>query len=516
MLYWKKVLHLFIAILILFVLVATLHASEGIFEKGLSEFKAENYEEALELFEKAYKANPNDPQLIYYLGLTHKEMQNFTEAEKFLKETIKLNLKVSEVNFLLAEVLYNMGNYDEALNTINDVINNNVKPAQSYYLKGLILMRSKRNTEAIEAFKKAAEIDPSLRQQADFQIASIYLQDREFKKAGETFKGLITVDPTSDWALYSKDYLEALEKVVPPYRLNIGVGLQYDDNVLAVPVDESLVDIGKQDDWKRTYSLLGEYAIYSSNSWNVRAAYSLNIVQYSKSDYTTNSGETIFSQDTVTHTVSLMPSYNTEKTVTSLLFSYSYLEVDYTKYTQSFNIKPMYTFTITGNHLGQVYFRYKRDDFNFEYYMIKFGYYPSEDENRDANNYAVGGGYFYTFKDGSGLFNIKEEIEHNDADGANWDYTGIKVSIGLLYPLIANTLKANLFLEEYHQGFSNVHSTYGEERSDDTITAQIFLTYTIMKPLDVSIGYTHINDNSNIDVYKYNKNVYTVSLEYRF
>ncbi len=51
---------------------------------------------------------------------------------------------------------------------------------------------------------------------------------------------------------------------------------------------------------------------------------------------------------------------------------------------------------------------------------------------------------------------------------------------------------------------------------DDIITAQTSLTYTVLKPLDVSVGYAHIKDDSNISVYEYRKNLYTVNLEYRF
>jgi len=510
-------LYLFFVLPVLLGSVSNINAADNLFEKGLSEFKAENYEEALEYFVTAYKGNPDNPQITYYLGLTNREVQNFPEAVRAFRETLKLDPKASEAKFLLADVLYNMGNYEEALNNVEAAITEGVKPSQSNYLKGLILLKLKRNAAAVEAFKKAKELDSSLSQQADFQIASIYVQDREFKKAEDMFKGLITVDPTSDWALFSKDYLEALGKIPPPYRLYIGLGLQYDDNVLAIPIDQSLVNIEKQADWKRIYSLFGEYTLYAKDRWNIKASYSLNVTQYNKSDYLkTASGEKIFSQDTVTHTLSLMPSYNTEKSVTSLLLTYSYLEVDYTEYMQTFTVNPLYTFIIKGNHLGQISLKYKRDKLNPEYFKTKYGNYLLREENRDADNFAAGVGYFYTFLKGNGLFNLKLESAINSAEGANWDYTSYRLSSGFLYPFIDNRLKANIFAEIYHQGFSHENTIYKKERRDDTVTLQTFLTYTIIKPLDISVGYAHIRDDSNISVYKYRKNLYTANLEYRF
>lgn len=513
----KLFFHLLLIILIFAGLSANLYAADVNFEKGMAQYREENYEEALVLFEKAYKNNPNDPQAALYLGHTYREMQYYPEAVKYYKEALKLDPGAKDIKYLLADVLYGMGSYDEALSVIDEAINQGVKPAQSAYLKGLILAKLKRNGEASDSFKKAKELDPSLAQQADFQIAALYVQDKEYGKAKDIFKGLITKDPASDWALFSKDYLEALEKMPPPYRLNLGFGYQYDDNVLAVPTIQGLVDVTKQEDWKRIYNLFGEYTIFEKGPWNLKASYSLNIVQHNESDYPkTTAGQTVFSQDTVSHTISLMPSYNTEKGVFGLLLSYNNLSVDYTKYMESITVNPSYTFIIKGSHIGQVFAKYKRDEHSFEFLKIKFGNYSSNDEDKDADNIGGGIGYFYTFSNGNGLVSLKAEYDNNDADGANWDYEGVKGSAGLLYPFLDNKLKANIFAEIYRQDFRHNHTTYGKKRKDHTATLQTALTYTIIKPLDVSVGYTHIRDDSNIGVFDYKKNLYTLSFEYRF
>ena len=495
----------------------TPHAADSFFEKGVAEFRAENYEEALGFFEQAYRNNPRDPNVTLYIGLTRREMQDYPEAVKAFKETLALNPKAPDIKYLLGDVLFGMGSYEEALTVTDEAIREGVRPAQSAYLKGLILAKLKRNAEAVQAFDKAKELDPSLSQQADFQIGAIYVQQKDYRKAKDTFKGLITKDPASDWAAFSKDYLEALEKVPPPYRLNLGFGYQYDDNVLAVPTVQGLVSVNRQADWKRIYSLYGEYALYERGPWNVKTSYALSIGQYNKSDYPTADGSgKVFSQDTISHTVSVMPSYNTEKSVTSFLLSYNLLEVDYTKYQQSLTLNPSYTFVIAGNHLGQVFVKYRRDEQNFEFFQRKFGSFPENAEDRDADNYSGGIGYFYTLAGGNGLLNVRGEYEDNNTEGANWDYAGWKGSAGILYPFLQGRLKANLFGELYRQDYKHIHTTYGVKRRDDTFTGQASLTYTVYKPLDVSVGYAYIRDDSNIGVFDYKKNLYTMSIEFRF
>lgn len=490
---------------------------DDFFKMGIEEFRKEDYEEALEFFEKAYKENPKDSAITLYLGLTHREIQNYPEAVRFFKETLTLSPEAGDVRFLLADVLYGIGSYEEALGYIETAIKEGVRPARSNYLKGLILARLKKGRDAVEAFKKAKELDPSLTQQADFQIATVYLQEREFKKAKEVFKGLITVDPTSDWALFSKDYLTALEKLPPPYRLIIDIGLQYDTNVLGVPIDEALVDVTKQEDWKRQFTLLGEYTPYTKGPWDIKTSYNLNLTQYNEKDYPkTTPGRKVPSQDIVAHTFSIMPSYNRERWTAGLLLSYSYLEVDYTRYMDTLTANPSITFLIKGNHLGQAFLKFKSQEHNFEYVKIKYGGYSSVNEDRDADNFSGGLAYLYTFKKGKGLFNTRIEGEKSDADGRNWDYEGVKVSAGLLYPFIDNRLKLNLYGEWYYQDFSNIHTIYKRKRRDETITLQTTLTYNIISPLDVKVGYAYIGDDSNIGVYEYRKDLYTVGMEYRF
>lgn len=495
-------------------------ASPGEFEKGLAEYEAENYEEALGHFEKAYGEKPEDARTALYLGLTHREMQDYAEAVKFFRKAVSISPSTPNAEFLLADVLYATGSYEEALTAADAAVSLKEQPARSQYLKGEVLLKLKRYKEAIEAFRQAGQLDASLTQQADFQIATVYMEEKDYGKARETFKGLITVDPTSDWAVFSKDYLEALDKVPKRYRLEIGAGYQYDDNALAVPLNTSLVPVSRQKDWKQVYSLFGEYTVLETGPWDLKTSYLFNAGIYNKDNYVENNGAKIFSQDTISHTVSVMPSYNTAKGVASLLFSYNYLEVDYTKYWQSVLLNPSYTFVISGNHFGQVYARYRNDYEFFNFFQKKFGSEPDRSDDRSANNVGAGLGYFYTFADGRGLFNARAELESNSAAGSNWDFTGTRGTVGLLYPLINNRLKANILGDIYHQGFSNVDytddPTSPKKRSDTTFTAQASLTYTVCRPLDIIWSYNYIRDESNIGVYNYSRNLYTLSLEYRF
>lgn len=65
---------------LMFVLsVATLHASE-LMDKGIKEFRAENFEESLVIFKKARQEEPDNSVAAYYLGLAFKHGGQMVDA----------------------------------------------------------------------------------------------------------------------------------------------------------------------------------------------------------------------------------------------------------------------------------------------------------------------------------------------------------------------------------------------------------------------------------------------------
>lgn len=502
---------LFGAIFVL-VWISNLYAAEGLLDKGIAEFNAENYEEALPVLSAAYQADPKDPRVTYYLGMTYRETLDFVEALKFLRQTLDLDPGMEDIWIAFADTLYRTGNYKEGLSAAEAALTAGKRLSECYYIKGLISVKLNRHEEAIDAFLKAKELDNSLTQQTDFQIAGVYFQDRAYEDARAIFERVITMGPGSEWALWSKEYLAYLETMPRPYTLNVSLGLQYDDNVLAIPLDQNLVDVSKQSDWKKIYTLLGGYTFYGNQAWDFNGSYYFSMGQYHEHDYPTNTpGQTVFSPDSAEHTLSLAPTHRSERSTQSLLLSYSYLEVDHLRYMQVFSLGPICTFVMTDNHLAEFYLRYRRREHDFEFVKREYGAYQSSEEDRDADNYAAGIGYSHTYSEGNGIFGLRAEGELNNADGINWNYKGITGSSWLIHQLIPDRLKASLFLQVSHQDYTDVNSIYQEKRRDTVLTTQAVLACNITKHLEISLGYTHTASHSNISVYDYRQNLYTIS-----
>lgn len=486
-------------------------------ERGIAEFREDRLEEALALFEEALKERPDDPNVLLNIGMVQRELQNQDAAIAAFERVLAIRPEADTARRYLADMLLSKGKSSEAQAVLQPALQRRAQPYGEFvFLNGLILAKLGKTDEAMTAFIDAKALDSRLGQQADFQIATLQVAKKDYSAAQKSFRGLITQDPNSHWALFSEDYLQALEKMPPKWRLIFGTGLQYDDNVFAIPDNPALVDTDRKADWKSVSYWLGEATVFESGPFNLKASYGGNYSRYFHKNYEKREpGQTIFSLDTINHTVSLMPSYNTQSSVSSLLLSYAYWSVDYTTYQQTLTVSPSHTFVLADNHLGQVMLRYRKTDSTFDWSVKKFGRSPDPSEDRDSNNYAAGLGYFFTFLDGNALLSVRAEFDKNDADGRNWDYTGYKASAGLLIPIVKNAVKFNLYGEYYYQQYDHDNTMYGIKRRDETWLIQPTLTFELSKNVDFNIGYAYISEHSNIAVYKYNKNLFTFGLEFK-
>ena len=87
---------------------------EDLLKKGISEYKAENYEEAVELFKMARRKQPNSSIAAFYMGLVYKQTGNYGEAKMHYRDAVNLKPHVMDAYTELIEVLYNLNELKEA------------------------------------------------------------------------------------------------------------------------------------------------------------------------------------------------------------------------------------------------------------------------------------------------------------------------------------------------------------------------------------------------------------------
>ncbi len=504
--------------------------AETPFEAGMREFKEENYEEALTYFLKARQADPSSSTVAFYTGLTYKIIENYKEAVPYLKDAVNLTPHVREAVVELVDALYQTDDLKGAAQYVEIGEREGIQPARIQFLKGLILVKEKKNAEAIVAFNKAKELDKSLAQAAEFQIANALIKEGRFKEARNRFAATTQLNPASDIAMFARDYENILSEKLErekPWRFSVGMGYKYDTNVVARPGGGAIADqISGERDFGMNLSVrMGYTAPFSfTTPYSLSFQYSLFAERYFRRD----------DYNTATNIFSVTPGYNFSRFSLSLPISYGYSNLqgdarfntgknsDFlndpynwfvdTKYLQYTTVTPTLRFLVTLANVAEVAVGYAKKKY-FENPVHPGPLTPAEDRSGYQWNAALGWTYF--FKEGKGLWSTRYTFANEETDGDNWSYRENRFSSSLLYPL-SKALRLQLSGDAAFTEYVHVNTFFDMQRRDEIYNGSVGLLYEILKNTDIITQYTYIRNKSNISTYDYTREVLMVGIEYRY
>jgi tetratricopeptide (TPR) repeat protein len=472
-----------------------------ILEKGIAEYRAENFEEAVALFNKVREQEPENGLVYFYLGLINKQVGNLPEAARNLKESLGTSPPVLDAYAELIDALYNMNQIKEAREWLVKAEAVGHEPAKIAFLKGLIALKEEKNREAVSAFNQAKKMDPSLTQAADFQIAVALVQDRRLIEARDSLRAVLARDPASELAAVAKEYEGALGKTLADYkawRFTVGLGVQYDTNVVLKPSgDVPGVLISNDNDGSVTNSFRVDYSPLLRGPWFFSGQYSFNANTYFN----------LRSFNMQIQSVSLNPGYLFPTGSISLPLNYNYVWLKECPYMSLGGAKPTLTLIPFPGHSSQLSLGYAKR-------AMQQGSL-SPDEDRDASLYSGSWSYIYPFWEGRGFTNFKYEITKDNTQGKNWENLGNRFSLGLLLPLhtkINFIISGDLSLQDY----TSTHSVFGVKRTDKIYTGSALISWQVWPQLTFNLQYTYTQANSNIAIYDYTRNLTSLECEYRF
>lgn len=476
-------------------------------EKGIGQYKHENYDEALITLKNAREENPQSSLAAYYLGLTYKQLQNYQEAISNLKDAIIFSPKIKGAMLELIDCLYQVGKSDEDIEWIAHAEADGIRPGQVAFMKGLILLKKGKWEDAIIAFKKAMELDPSMAQTCNYQIGMAYLKGKKTGDAQKAFTEVVISDPNSNMANFANNYVSTLskrEEAMKPFKFTFGAAWQYDDNVVLKPDDASIAsNISDKGDSRQVYTASAEHN-HMFNDWlGTRALYTFYYAKQSNLGF----------YDTVVNNFVIQPSVYMQNALLTFPSGYSHALVNDKAYLSSPYTAGLYNFMASDSNMGQISIKYQNKDYLWA---------PSiPDENRDGNSLAGSLGWYQFFAGKKGFLNLRYVLDKDWTRGADWEYLGNRVSTMFLVPgsVIHSLLdKFNLTIsgDIFFQDFLKSNAIYNVYRKDAVYTVSALAAYKIFKDSEIQLQYTHIVDNSNITVYQYTRNVYSVGVEIKF
>lgn len=487
---------------------ALCHAAEdAVVQQGIAQYKAENYEEALELFLKARAAKSTSQLLSYYLGLTYKNIEKHQLAKEQFLAALNQTPPVQDAYTELIDTLYSLDDLIAARQWLNKAEQSGVRPALISYLDGLVLMKEGRYREAVAAFNKAKGLDRSLGQSADLQIAIAQIKMRRFDDAKRSLQAIIAMDPASDIASFAQEYDRALAKTIEAskkWQITGGLAYQYDDNVLLKPATDIGIPFPRESDSSIVATLSLVTPTYISGSWSINGRYNL----YSNTHFTLNS------HDIISNTVSFVPSYSFGKGALSFPLTYSHIFLDKSKYMSLLSFRPMTQFILSPGHILQASAGYSKQD------MLQPSFDPVIN-NRDADIYTASAGYIHPFNKNKNVFNMIYEFSRQNTVGRDWKNKGHRISAGLLLPFFRDDLNLILSGDALIQDYDNINTAgsmfqINKKRADRLYSGSANLRWTINKTASMNLQFSHTTADSNIPIYDYKRNIITAGMELKF
>ena len=483
-------------------------AHAGTLEEGIKQYRAENFEEALVLLEKARADQPESSVAAFYLGLARKQGGDLAGAVKDLNEAAALKPPVLDAYLELADAYHVLGDDETALKWANRSESAGVRPGRSAFLKGVILAGQGKEDQALQAFERAKRQDATLTQSADFQIAIVMAGSRKFSRARDALRAVVAADPNSEIASYAKEYEQSFTRIIEnhrPLHLKLGINYLYDDNAISNPSNAAArAQIGDPTG-QRDLAFLGtlrlDYAPMLSGDLLFSAQYLLQSTLYGN----TNTDEK--NPSTIINALTLIPGYAFGNSALSVPVSYSHVLLREEKYQQLFGARPTWSWQVAPQHILQGSLSYSRRD------MLQDPLIPEED--RDADILGASAGHIFGYGNQGGMAALRYDFSYDNARGANWENSGHRISLSGVVPLAAK-VKLNLSGEVSLQEYANSSTIFGVRRDDTTWFGTAGLSWQLSRHTAVSAQYAHTTARSNIPVYDYSRNTFTTGIEFGF
>lgn len=502
----KRGLALLVVVLVVFA-VSVLHcpgrAESPFLDRGVEQYRLENYEESIPLLEKARESEPGSGVAAFFLGMAYKQTLQYSKAEDCLRAAATLSPPIKEAVLELVDVSYQNGEIQEAEKWIAIAEREGIEPAKTAFLKGLVLEKTGRNDEAVEAFSIAKELDASFSQSADIQTALIFIKEKKSDEARDRLEAAVLWDPLSDLASLARHYMTLAEGGIEkePLRLAVGVFGQYDSNVVLEPNDTKVASsVSNEQSTVLATRVRVDYVPRLEGPWLFNAQYTF------AGDFHHRNSTT---HDILTNDLYLAPGYDFGAFAGYWIGMYNHSLVrdpSYKPYLESYRTGPMLRTMSGDNHVFEAFPSYCKKNFYRSAYL--------EEEDRDSENWSASFGWLWLFRKNA-FFNLGYEYSDEDAQGDNWDYRGNRFRANVSLPLSAG-VRLQTGAEVFVQDFENEHSVFGKKREDDLYKAWIGASWEFLKNKYFIVDYTWTRVDSNLAVYDYDRYVVSTGVEFRY
>ena len=158
---------------------------------GLAYFKQGQFREALSAFQK----EPTSERITTLIGMCHFGLAEYREAASLLQPLAAAQPGNGELAYLLAKSYLWAAQYDEAMNIFRKLLEDHPDSAPTHMLLGEALDAADRETEATLEFEAAVRARPQ-QPEVHFGLGYLYWKQRRYREAEREFRLELKANPT--------------------------------------------------------------------------------------------------------------------------------------------------------------------------------------------------------------------------------------------------------------------------------------------------------------------------------
>lgn len=483
--------------------------SELAFHRGVVAFGDGRYEEARIAFQRALDEDPEDTAAMQYLGMIAQEQGDLEAAVGHFQNVLALEPDNHDVRLDLGSALIETGDIEAARSELDQVLAAEPDNARANLFAGIAAYRAGSYQQAIERLDRAKQLDPSLAAHASYYagLSAAFLGN--FAEAEGAFSAVEEQSPLSP---LSRSAESLRQQITPPaaapqrpWTLALTAGIEWDSNpTFAGKSDPAVPGSGDQhDDFRGVFRVRGSYDLIDAQPYFLSAGYDGYLSAHH--DQT--------EVDLQTHVGWLSGGLDYDPVRFGLRYDYAFTMIDLADKFRSLNrITPSVTYRESDWGVTQGFFQWQNADF--------LTGLPNPFD-RDSNRYTIGVNQFL-FVAPFTYLRVGALGEFNRADSPDFSYDGLEVSGGAAAELPFDVLFTALyrFLYRDYRSVNAFPTEWGTSifrARRDTISR---LTVEFARPIgehfEASIAGSFDFNDSNIDLYDYNRSVVGAYLSYLF
>jgi tetratricopeptide (TPR) repeat protein len=537
------------ALLILLTLLAALPASAQQSEadvfvaQAILAYEDKHYDEALAHLQEALAQDPKNVEALYYTGLVYIAQQRLDLATQVLEQARTLAPDDFSVRYLLGVAYFAQERYDLAEPLLTQCFKERPQTEGLGYYVGFMRYRQKNYSGALDAFKAETSSDPAIKQLTHFYsglaLAVMGLPERAASELDAATRG-DTPTALTGAAERLRDSFAAGGGAGNRFHAEVRLGFTYDTNVkvLPQPSNDPLANLIRFQDTTSP----GEFASLTlSYDWLRYGNWESTIGYQFFQTYVNNFHDFDVQDQVGTLGATYRGAIESGRLAgTRFLVGAQYVFDNQWLGGEQFlrrNTGTLFS-TLQWNSAGDSFWRpthvttpilrFQGKDFN-NFTSIPL---PPSD-NRDANNYMLGISHTLYWSGDRHWFRVGYQWDTDVAQGRNWDYRANRVLAGLQYTLPWWQTRTSYNLDVHFVNYLHANTLFpvinpGTVKRADIEQIHIFaveqpLPFLLRRegggtraPLTLRTEYQLGVTSSDIAIYKYNRNVVSISISYQY